>query len=262
MTRLLNAIGILVLVTTTAVVPLLLATRTGADRDAIAAADLAYAEALATADRDPDGAKARFLECASAFARANPGRTSSGALFNEANALLRGGRPGPAIAAYRAALDLDPGSPHLEANLVEARKQVARAPGVPEPTALERAARLWSGTSEIARWAAGVGLAWIAFGVAGSRPRRLAWIPAALAAAVGATVAIDVAARAASTSAVLVAEAPLRKGNGEGFEPMLVEPLPEGTECRVLETRPGWTEIEIAGPTRGWVREDSVLRIR
>jgi len=54
----------------------------------------------------------------------------------------------------------------------------------------------------------------------------------------------------------------MRKGNGEGFEPMLAQPLPPGTECLLLERRPGWAEIEIAGGTRGWVREDTVLAAR
>ena len=75
-------------------------------------------------------------------------------------------------------------------------------------------------------------------------------------------VALDLARRDSDTRAVLERPTSLRKGNGDGFELAIAEPLPAGTECRVLEVRPGWVEIECSPTVCGWVKDDTLLRVR
>ena len=47
----------------------------------------------------------------------------------------------------------------------------------------------------------------------------------------------------------------LRSGNGEGFGPVVEEPLYEGVEFTILEQRPGWWRIALADGTTGWVSD-------
>ncbi len=268
---LLSLAGVLVLALQLAL-PLLASGRTRTDADALGAAEAAYDRGVELSVRDDDGAQARFLESADAFARAAGDEPAAALLYNRANALLRAGRVGEAIAEYRAAQARAPLDRRIAGNLAEARRKVTRPIAVPEPTALDRAAAAWSFLGERTRLVLAVVLLWTAVALlmlrratmraaaAGNAPIRASL---ALAALLAATVAADIARRTARDDAVVREPSTLRKGNGEGFEPVLGEELPEGTECRVLESRPGWLEIELGdGSTRGWLREGDLVRVR
>jgi len=201
--RLLALVGILVVAAATALLPMLGAPEVEVDRERIAAADLTYGEALATSDADPAAARAKFAAAAEAFALADPSRRSAGAISNEANARLQAGEIGAAIAGYRLALSLDPGNARIEANLAEARRKVNGSIGLPEPTIVERVARLWTGVSEQTRWAAAIALLWAAVILRTLSRRAFPAVLTALAlfALVGATVVIDLVGRCARETA-------------------------------------------------------------
>ena len=60
---------------------------------------------------------------------------------------------------------------------------------------------------------------------------------------------------------LVVEEAVVRKGNGEGFEPQFEQPLHEGVEFRVLDARGDWLQIELPDEKTGWIRADQASLI-
>lgn len=248
------------------VLPLVLLSRGAPPTPELEQAETTYAEAVGISKSDPVAARAAFERSAELFGAARvEGAPSSAAIhFNHANALLQAGRTGEAIAQYRAALRRAPADDRVAHNLAEARARVTgRGVESPTPGLLERAGALWGVVSEPMRWLAAVLLAWTAFGLAALGPRaRGAVLASAIAAAlVASTVGLDLLRRATDRSAVVNSPSIVRKGNGDGFEPLFAEPLPEGTECRIAETRPGWIRIELADASTGWVRDDTIIRV-
>jgi tetratricopeptide (TPR) repeat protein len=238
------------------------------DTFALASAEAAYAEGLALAKDDPAAARARFLESAAILSEANRGEPTAALLYNRANALARAGEVGHAIAAYRAAVALSPADERIAANLAEARASVARRIATPPLSTLERASSLWGVLDESSRWIGAVLLFAIGatFLIVTERPRHGALRTAAIvalatASLLASTVLLDQWRRAGAARIVVLAEpTTLRKGNGEGFEPALLEPLPAGTEAIRTEARPGWLAITLGDGTTGWVPEAATAR--
>lgn len=237
---------------------------------AVAAAETAFAKGIGSMVAEPEAARTDFSAAAEGYAAAMALRPSAALAYNEGNARLRAGQLGEAIAAYRSALLRAPGDTRAEHNLTEARRQLARSIAPPAPRWIDSARQAWTWLparlpTALAAW--GLGFALLATAVMGPGSRAR-WIDRAGAACVvtatllGLTVAVDAIAMQHDDSGVLKASTVLRKGNGEGFSPELAEPLPAGTECRIGESRPGWIEVEISGPSRGWVREDAVIRVK
>lgn len=264
--------------------PVLVSGRQVVDESALRTAEAAYDLGVERASRDgggdasddTDAARTHFLESADAFARAGGAEPSAALLYNRANALLRAGRVGEAIADYRAAQSRAPGDARITANLAEARRKLTRPIAAPAPSALDRIAGGWSFLGESMRLTLAMLLLWTtvacvllrrANGGAERTPtsaiaRRLAWPAGMLATLLSATVAADLLRRATLEAAVVREPTMLRKGNGDGFEPVLGEELPEGTECIVHESRPGWTEVTLGDGSRGWLRDGDLVRVR
>lgn len=227
-----------------------------------ASAESLYAEGLALQSSDPEVARAKFLESAAKFAALAEETDAAGFYYNEGNALFQAGRLGGAIASYHAADRRMPGDRSVLANLAEARTKVLRVTELPPPTALERWTAMWSAVGQFTRSLLATILLWAAVFCALFGRRRIAVIAAVIGVCCAATVALDLARRDSDTRAVLERPTSLRKGNGDGFELTIAEPLPAGTECRVLEARPGWVEIECSPTVFGWVKDDTILRVR
>ncbi len=263
--RIFTICGIAKLALVTALLPLVWSVASGASSTTITAGETAYARGIELSESDPNAAIASFETSASAYAQALAESKGDGAAlhFNRANSLLRAGVLGEAIVEYRAASLRAPSDERVQTNLTEARRLVERAPAPPSPSLLERACTLWSFTSEHARWTATIALLWLGCALSLlfplQRTSRLACY--ALALLIGTTVALDVLRRTTDSSVVLIEATALRKGNGEGFELTLAEPLPEGTECHLIESRPGWNEIALEDGTNGWIRESAVMRV-
>ncbi|MFO0874818.1 MAG: tetratricopeptide repeat protein [Phycisphaerales bacterium] len=193
----------------------------------------------------------------------------SGALwYNLGNARLQAGDLGEAIAAYLEAQRLVPSDPRLAANLSAARARCQdRLPAdrgrgswssaMAARNAISPATRLWAAIAAQA-------LFWTLLAV---RRVRLVPLAAIIAAGVatlllGATVAVDMMVSRDRTQAVLVVDdAILRKGNGEGFDPAITARLGSGVELRVLEERPGWLRVRLPEGSEGWLRSEQVDRV-
>lgn len=239
---------------------ILIGGRTG-DPALLGQADSLYAQGMELAETDGTAAKAKFRESAAILDAELERADTAGMHFNQANALLQAGELGEAIASYRAAQLRAPADERIANNLAEARGRILRPLGAPEPTALEDACGLWAVLGERTRFFIAVAVGFAAIAAIQLRARATAVACMVVGAAFAATVGADIARRATADLAVVTESTILRKGNGDGFEQVVAEALPAGTECRVREARPGWIEVELSGGTTGWVRETSVARV-
>jgi tetratricopeptide (TPR) repeat protein len=229
----------------------------------------------AAAIRDPASAEARrlYARAASAFAALIQSGIENGHLYyNLANAKLRLGHTGEAIAGYRRADRLMPGDENIRRNLQYARRLAAVNF---EPPALSlfretvffwhyrtpRAARLWTAVGAwVAFW-----LLLLALRLARRSVPALRWTAGVLALTAllaGSSVAWEVWSRDHHREGVLVAgDVTLRKGYGEHYDPQLAQTLPEGVEFEVLDSRAGvdgrtWYYIRLPDGKDGWLRAD------
>lgn len=228
-----------------------------------------FARAIERFANEPDAAREDFRGAARAFATAMDAHPNAATAYNLGNAWLRAGDVGQAVAAYRRALLLSPGDTRVEQNLSEARRQMARSIAPPSPRSIDRARSAWAwldGRAMIALSLWTIGFALVATAVVRA-DARTRWMDRAGAASIvaatllGLTTVADQLAIRHSDAGVVGTSTILRKGNGDGFEPELAEPLPAGAECRILESRPGWTQIELNGPSRGWIRDDTLISV-
>lgn len=192
--------------------------------------------------------------------------------YDAANAHLRLGEVGPAIADYRRALRLLPSDQDVRRNLNFARSLCEiQIPPTPQGAILQtiffwhfdtslRSRKHVALATYVLFWMVLVG--WLLFR---RRGVVFGWSTAALAAvalAVGISVGWDMGARQHDRQGVIISDAAvLRKGNGEGYQPQLERPLSEGVELRILEDRSDakknvWYHVELPDGKDGWVRAD------
>jgi len=192
--------------------------------------------------------------------------------YNAANAQIRLGELGPAIANYRRALRLLPGDKDVRRNLTFARGlcEVQIAPSA--AGAVAESLLFWHyETSPQARTTAALAfyvLFWLLLLAKRLSGRRLPFLTgsAIIAGLVALTLGCSVtwetmAATYHSEGVVTNRETPLRKGNGEGYDRQLERPLPEGVEFRIIERRSDteanpWFHVELRDGTDGWLRAD------
>jgi tetratricopeptide (TPR) repeat protein len=212
-------------------------------------------------------ASGSYDEAIAAYERARSGGQESGALlFNLGNAYLKRGDIGRAIASYERAARLLPRDPDITANLAFARERANIA--APAPPLWQRLA------APLAFRARGAELGvvfaalwWLLWGLLTARllqPRWTAMLSRAvvatalLAAVVGVSLAVRLAAVEAAGAAVVVAP---------GDTPVRFEPSPSGTEhfavtpgsdVAVLEERDGWRLVARPDARRGWIPADAV----
>lgn len=231
----------------------------------VAAAQAAYERGVSLRKNDPVAARRAFEEAAQGFERARSlvGETP-GLWLNLGNAQLQAGRIGPAILSLRSAARLAPADPRIAASLTHARslqrdRLVVEKRGVVDQLLDARHAL----SPETRRAGALIlnALFWALLGLRLVRQVPLSLLIASGAAALlaGATLVADVVDdRAAPGAVLLVDDAVLRRGNGDGFDPAIAERLGQGVEMRLLERRPGWYHVRLSDGAEGWFRDDQV----
>jgi tetratricopeptide (TPR) repeat protein len=228
----------------------------------------AYTRALAAPDRDER--LALLGEAERLFAAAiEAGAHNADIETNRGNAALQQGRLGTAVLAYRRALLLDPGHARARANLAHARGLLPER--IPRPhdrtladTFFFWAARLpaeWLTTGAAVAFALGcAGLAgWLVRDSSRARTAALVafalWGAALLAARLG-------PGRTTPDAGVVVArEAVARAADSVNAPRRFAEPLPGGTEVRILEDRGGWLQVALANGRTGWVAASAIEQV-
>jgi len=249
------------------------ATRAADQRVRLVTALNRFDEAVSLRDHGSPLAQRLYREALAGFeALIRDGVRNGHLYYNAANAQVRLGELGGAVANYRRALRLLPGDKDVRRNLAFARGlcEVQIAPSA--AGAVAESLLFWHyETSPRARTTAAVWayvLFWLLLVLKRLARRRLPILTAAatvsglVALAVGCSVAWDTMAATYHSQGVVTAhETPLRKGNGDGYDPQLERPLPEGIEFRIIERRPDteanpWYHVELRDGTDGWLRAD------
>lgn len=237
-----------------------------------------FDQAVALRNHDSPAAQRLYAESLDLFDSVIHDGVKNGHLqYNAGNAALRLGRIGEAIAHYKRAEALIPGDRDLLRNLAFARRlcslQIASNP----KNAILNTLLFWHRDSSTrSRWLV-TSIAYIAFWSlllirlrTGKRSTPLFWtaaVAAVIAITVGATVSYDAFGYGKGSQGVVVRnDTVLRKGNGDGYQPQLQNPLPDGVEFSIIEIRDSangdrWLRIELPDGTDGWIDAERAIVI-
>lgn len=232
----------------------------------VAEAVRAYRQALETEDRDER--LAAFRRAMLGFDRVvREGVENPDLYANLGNAALQAEQLGPAILAYRRALRLDPDHIRARDNLRHARDQLPDWVPRREKGSILDTFFFWHNTlSSRERSSLGAAL----FALAGlllaisvrwqlAWPRNLAVLPALgwLALLVSVFLEPD----GAEEALVVRDEVVARSADSQRAPSRFPEPLPGGTEVRIIEERDAWTHIRLANGRDAWVDSGSLTRL-
>ena len=216
---------------------------------------------------DENGAAAnqeKFLKSAAIYqGLLKRGIVSGPILYNQGNALLRGGDPARALGAWRRAEEFMPSDPYLQANIESVTPNGAAAKRPLFETIFFWQNRLAAPTigliSILFAVLTGAGLVTWFWGSASPRIRkgfrRATFAAAALFVVFSVSFLYDQARFAPNRHAILSTDAVLRKGASETYEPVLRDKLPALTELKLLDRRNGWLELSLPDGVTGWLPE-------
>lgn len=198
---------------------------------------------------------------------ASHGVANTELLVNLGNAALQAEHFGPAIVAYRRALIRQPNHQQARQNLQFARSLLPDTVRVDQATQLVDTLFFWNSLisrSQLILLAAicfllTALLLTVGFAL-GSAWLRLTGLVLGLAWSVMLVSTWWDRADPAAEAVVVVDEAFLYSADSENSSLRLADPLPNGTELRILERRDRWLEIEVAGRT-GWINASQVETI-
>ena len=189
---------------------------------------------------------------------------------NIGNAALQAERLGPAIVAYRRAIEIDPDHVQAKQNLKHARSLLPDWIAKPEQSSLADTFFFWHRSlslNERLLIAAGVCvLTAICFAVyirlGYSWARNLAMIPLAIQVALIASVVIETFESAGAEGVIIVEYTVARSADSANAQPRFANELPSGTEVTILESRDDWTQIRLPDGRDGWVNTVSIQIVR
>ncbi len=231
-----------------------------------------YAAAMETQDRY--ARRERFARAEQLFRQTIEGGAGRSGVHNAAlyvnlgNAALQAEHLGPAIAAYRRALALDPQHGQARQNLDYARTLLPEWARHAEASHLIDSLFFWRTLVPPGRllvFGAGCFLVAAALAAAGYARRRplvrnsaviplLAWLVLNMSLLVGND-------RNGGCDIVVVTEATVYAADSENSAPRLARPLPSGTELSLMGQRAQWSEIRLPDGRSGWVLTSAVDRL-
>jgi tetratricopeptide (TPR) repeat protein len=185
---------------------------------------------------------------------------------NLGNAALGAERLGPAILAYRRALSLDPNHHRAEQNLEHARTLLPDWVPRPERGGLLTTFFAWVGrmsASELQKLAAltfFLTVALVACAIRRRQPmfRNLAVIPGIVWLMLLSVSLSRSLGRADDAAVVIVPETIARSADSAGAPARLPQPLPSGTEVRVVEMRDDWARVRLFDGRDAWLPQAAV----
>jgi hypothetical protein len=237
----------------------------GADSWAVLAeAENCYRHGLAATARDQR--VTHFLRALLLYERVvaeapESGQVSAELLVNLGNAALQAERLGVAVHAYRRALVIDPAHRRARQNLEHARTLLPPWVRVEPRASVVDSFFFWHHALTPAEramrsaWLFLLGAALLALSIRYRRGglRMLAILPLFAWAALVASLLVD-AWGPQDTAAVVVGEEVIaRSADAPGAPRAFPDPLPEGSEVKILESRENWRRIALANGRSAWV---------
>lgn len=227
-----------------------------------------YTRAMESESRDER--IALFGEAERLFAAAaDAGAHSADLEANRGNAALQAEQLGDAILAYRRALWLDPAHDRARRNLTHARELLPD--GIPKPGdgGLASTFYFWHDRISLDR---AHSVAAVCFALAAGlfavtivrRVPGLRVMAAVLFAAWGAlmlSIALDPDEDGTNAAVVTVPDAIPRAADSINAPRLFGEPLPAGTELRILEDRGDWLQVELWNGRSAWLAASAVTRV-
>jgi len=229
----------------------------------------AYRNAMSSRQRDQRLGHFRRAERLFAAAAAEAGAPSADLFANLGNAALQGERLGAAVLAYRRALALEPDHERAGQNLQHTRGLLPDwVPSPPDGGVLDSFFFWHRSLSRDARTAAAAGafaltLLCLSLSIALRMPmaRYLALPAGAAWIALVVSLVFDPARGAEHEGVVVGREVLARAADSINAASRFGEPLPPGTEVKILEDRGGWLQIELHNGRNAWVTSSAVERI-
>ncbi len=180
---------------------------------------------------------------------------------NLGNAAMGAERLGPAILAYRRALILDPDHHRARQNLAHARTLLPDWVPCPEEGGLLDTFFAWSGRLSPAEYQTLAALAFlvtaalIAAAIRWRQPllRSLAVLPGLAWLLLLGTILFLVFGHEDDDAVLTLPEVIARSADSAGASPRFPQPLPGGTEVKVLETRDEWTRVRLFDGRDAWL---------
>jgi tetratricopeptide (TPR) repeat protein len=237
-------------------------------RETLERASQSYARALETAEGQ--ARVAAFQEAERLYASALRAASPNPDLYaNLGNAALQGQRVGSAVLAYRRALRVDADHARALTNLTLARSLLPE--WVPRPESrgaldsfffwqrgLTRAQRNGAAAASFACAALLLAL-WLRTEQVALR--HLALVPAAAWLAWLGSLVFDPALRDRDEVVVTTPDVRARAADSELAPALFPDPLPDGTEARIVEERAPWARIRLANGRDAWVPLGALTRV-
>ncbi|MCP4003629.1 MAG: hypothetical protein GY725_05485 [bacterium] len=229
----------------------------------------AYAQGLEEGDRDLRLESFRRAERNFA-AVIDDGVENADLYANRGNSALLGERLGPAVLAYRRALQIDPDHRVARQNLEHARTLLPSWVPHPQPAGVLDTFFFWHRAlspgerTGFAAWAFGAACLLFAGAVFWRRPwlRNLGWIPALFWLAVIVSLAFDRFSSRPDEAVVTTPEVVARAADSINAPTRFSRPLPAGVEVQVLERRQGWTRVGLADGRDAWLAASAISRVK
>jgi tetratricopeptide (TPR) repeat protein len=232
-------------------------------RDVLIEAQHAYQHGIDVMRKNPGDAKSSFEKSAERYELVIANGAHNGPVYyNLANAYLQSGRIGKAIVNYRRALKFIPNDGRMQSNLTYARSLCRSQIPLSGERALTRSLLWWHDHTPVRSrfniFLVVYVILWLALLVRLFRPAGL-WTSLAIlgllgSIALGLSVGSDLLGWGRHTAGVLLADnIAVRKGNGNGFELQLAQPLHQGVEFDVLEQRGEWINVQFPNGSSGWI---------
>ncbi len=225
-----------------------------------------YQEALNTADRQKQILGFRRAEHLFDQVITNFDINNAALYVNMGNAALQGEHIGQAILAYRRALTITPGQATAQKNLEHTRQYLPNWVPRPQPNTLLDTFFFWRTTLSNGEIALITGLCFavasvlIAISVRWKHlwARNSAIIPILVWLTLLVVSAMSHWSQASNNAVITTSQTIARAADSAGAPIRFAEPLPAGTEVKVLEQRTDWARIQLANGHDAWVRLSSL----
>lgn len=231
-----------------------------------------YREALDSADHEERVEKFRRAELLFTRIAEGDGENPGGGIHNAdlyvnlGNAAMGAKRLGPAILAYRRALQLDPDHHRARQNLAHARTLLPDWVPRPEEGGLLDTFFAWTGRLSLAEFQILAAIAFVitaalvAAAIRWRQPvfRNLALLPGIAWLFFLGVILFLTFANEDRGAVVTLPEVVARSADSAGASPRFPQPLPSGTEVQVEETRDDWARIRLSDGRDAWVPRSSV----
>ena len=232
----------------------------------------AYTEALQSTN--PEHRRIGFLQAEQLFRQIAEGNEHQSAVHNSklylniGNAALQNERLGPAIAAYRDSLVVNPSNSRAQQNLGFARSLLPDWIRNANESNFVDSLFFWTNSLSLlyleltAAICFAMGVLFFCVGV--SRKNSMLRNSSSFPILLWMVLLVSVYGKswnAPDTDLVMIQEATLFSADTENSSPRISKPLPDGAEIELLQDRGRWLEVQVPGNISGWVLRSNVAHI-